>query len=233
MTDKNKKMIVKMAAIIKQQQALINKLAQFAPGTKGDPLADFDGKPLDTRSQAEIAAEAKAKADAARAAAAKAAPKPAAPKPAPAAAPTTTPWAKVDTTGYWDAPKPSPTRDTTSFTRENVRQPVSMTRGPDNKPMDMNQADAEPFMPAPQAQADLDALPADIVSALDSTVQGAKGFLRLDVDAAKNITARYNSSAIKAGNKVVQDVLTKALGPLGYKIVAVFGETNVVPNYKN
>lgn len=92
------------------------------------------------------------------------------------------------------------------------------TPKPTPTPKDVNQAD--------------DALPADIVAALDSSVQGVKGSLRLDVE-GKNVTIRYNSDRIKAGPNKVKEVINSALSPLGYQIIGCTGETNVNPNYIN
>jgi hypothetical protein len=89
---------------------------------------------------------------------------------------------------------------------------------PKPAPKDANQAD--------------DALPADIVAALDSSVQGVKGSLRLDVE-GKNVTIRYNSDRIKVGPNKVKEVINSALSPLGYQIIGCTGETNVNPNYVN
>ncbi len=205
MTDKNDKLIQKMAGIIKKQQLLINKLAQAATG---DPL---DGSIGDYKDQSGLSPKPAPKPVAPKPVAPPA-PVPApAPKPAPKDPKATIPYGQ-DMTGYWDT---STVRQPTSFTRENVRQPTSFQRGDTNSAQDYE---------APGA------LPADVVAALDTTVQGVKGSLNLTIN-GKAVSVKYNSSKITAKPEKVKAVIQSALASLGYQVVDCIGDTDLVANY--
>jgi len=138
------------------------------------------------------------------------------PKPAPKPAPAPAPKPAV-------APVPAATvRQPTSFTRENVRQPVSMTRGegPDAHQVNLDTNSAN------------DGLPAEVTAALDSAAPEFKNGLLLTVKGS-TVDAAFNADVVTEKAAEVQAKLKAALLPAGYTVVQCIGYSNPgwAPNF--